>query len=530
MNQNQKEERKKCKRKLCDRAITPQKRYKNVKCSLGSVLLLSSNSDNRIKSLIETRCLAISQMAVKASHLCRVMIEKVLLEREENNVDSVFEDYDDNNNNDDEEMKKNCGENIIIDWPDFTKLNVFVQLFTKGCNLKKPNKPTKAIDWTWENYFEKIGYPTKQKRERHHSDYNLINYCAKTFQTAFINNLKLNLIPRQKSAIKVYLANLKEEENAAEEEEKDKTEAKKNCLKEEDEERKKKKKKKKRKVDKIDSSLVNALQKLINNNNNNNDNKWKPVGKKSFYSKDELKNKHAYFIKTHQKYLQTGKNLIDLIRYYNFLKREYGQYCTKLKNIPLVPKNEVKMHYVDFDAAGVKGLCHDIGKAKQLVDKGENAIDVMEKEGWNLIFNVDKLRKMGGKNWKFDRCIATDGVGCSIRYFKEEEEEDEEEFNTNNNNNNNKRIRSSSLSPEDNNNNNDESSPKKKKRIKKENNDCIISGVEGIGCGGEKRKMKKGNFSKPLKQQNTNNNDNSLNFQNDFSIDNSTSDCQSSQK
>ena len=186
-------------------------------------------------------------MAVKASHLCRVMIEKVLLEREENNVDSVFEDYDDNNNNDDEEMKKNCGENIIIDWPDFTKLNVFVQLFTKGCNLKKPNKPTKAIDWTWENYFEKIGYPTKQKRERHHSDYNLINYCAKTFQTAFINNLKLNLIPRQKSAIKVYLANLKEEENAAEEEEKDKTEAKKNCLKEEDEERKKKKKKKKKK-------------------------------------------------------------------------------------------------------------------------------------------------------------------------------------------------------------------------------------------------------------------------------------------
>ena len=28
----------------------------------------------------------------------------------------------------------------------------------------------------------------------------------------------------------------------------------------------------------------------------------------------------------------------------------------KLKNIPLVPKNDIKMRYVDFDAVGVKGL------------------------------------------------------------------------------------------------------------------------------------------------------------------------------
>ena len=209
MNQNQKEERKKCKRKLCDRAITSIKTYKNVKCSLGSILLLS-NSDNRIKSLIETRCLAVSQMAVKAYHLCRVMIEKVLLEREKNDED-----------------KKNRDEYICIDWPDFTDVNVFSQLFKKGCNVKKIRKPTKAIDWTWEKYFEKMGYPTKQEQQRHHLDYNLINYCAKTFQTAFINNLKLNLIPRQKRAIKVYLANLKEAENNTEEEEKDKLEAKK---------------------------------------------------------------------------------------------------------------------------------------------------------------------------------------------------------------------------------------------------------------------------------------------------------------
>ena len=122
MNQNQKEERKKCKRKLCDRVITSKKTYKNVKCSLGSILLLS-NSDNRIKSLIETRCLAVSQMPVKAYHLYRVMIEKVLLEREDNNVDAVV-NYED---------KKDCDEEyIFIDWPDFIKLNVFYQLFTKN--------------------------------------------------------------------------------------------------------------------------------------------------------------------------------------------------------------------------------------------------------------------------------------------------------------------------------------------------------------------------------------------------------------
>ena len=218
------------------------KRYKNVKCTLGSVLLLSSssNSDNRIKSLIETRCLAVSQMAVKAYHLCRVMIEKVLLEREKNKVDAVVD------NDDDDEDKKNRDEYICIDWPDFTDVNVFSQLFKKGCNVKKIRKPTKAIDWTWEKHFEKMGYPAKQEQQRHHSDYNLINYCAKTFQTAFINNLKLNLIPRQKRAIKVYLANLKEEEKNAAEDEKEKTETKKDCLKEEEEDDEKKKKKKKK--------------------------------------------------------------------------------------------------------------------------------------------------------------------------------------------------------------------------------------------------------------------------------------------
>ena len=36
-----------------------------------------------------------------------------------------------------------------------------------------------------------------------------------------------------------------------------------------------------------------------------------------------------------------------------------------------------------------------------------------------MVFNVKKILKMGGgTTWFFDRCIATDGVACSIRYYK----------------------------------------------------------------------------------------------------------------
>ena len=52
--------------------------YRNVKCSLGSILV--GNVQDTATS-IEKRCLSVSQMAVKASHLCRVMVEG-LLERE----------------------------------------------------------------------------------------------------------------------------------------------------------------------------------------------------------------------------------------------------------------------------------------------------------------------------------------------------------------------------------------------------------------------------------------------------------------
>ena len=108
------------------------------------------------------------------------------------------------------------------------------------------------------------------------------------------------------------------------------------------------------------------------------------------------------------------------LRYYYFLKKEYSERSTKLKNIPLVPKNDIKIHYIDFDDMGIMGLCRDANiKLKKTNQNEERTFtDILEDKGWNKIFDMDKVLRMGGKNWTFDRCIATDGVACSIRYYK----------------------------------------------------------------------------------------------------------------
>ena len=119
-------------------------------------------------------------MTVKASHLCRLMVESLL-------------DMESRCQNEDEMNTK-------AKWPDFAKLKTFVQLFTKGQNVKGSTKPTAAIDLAWS--ILPANYPLSS---RHHSDYNLINYCARTFQTCFLNNLRLNFISRQRLAIKTSL-------------------------------------------------------------------------------------------------------------------------------------------------------------------------------------------------------------------------------------------------------------------------------------------------------------------------------------
>ena len=115
----------------------------------------------------------------------------------------------------------------------------------------------------------------------------------------------------------------------------------------------------------------------------------------------------------------------------HFLKREYAEKSAKLKNIPLVPKNDIKMHYVDFDAVGVKGLCEDVhiklkkkkNKENKAANKEEDEVlrSILYEEGWTRIFKMKSINSIGGKKWRFDRCIATDGVACSIRYYRKKE-------------------------------------------------------------------------------------------------------------
>ena len=96
------------------------KEYKNIKCAIGSIV--ERVHCGTIRNCIEQRCLAVSRMAARASIICHLMVELLLLGNEE------------------------------IEWPDFTKLNFFTQLFTAGVNLRKLSKPTPALEETWAKY------------------------------------------------------------------------------------------------------------------------------------------------------------------------------------------------------------------------------------------------------------------------------------------------------------------------------------------------------------------------------------------
>ena len=69
------------------------------------------------------------------------------------------------------------------------------------------------------------------------------------------------------------------------------------------------------------------------------------------------------------------------------------------------------MHHIVFDAAGVKGLCHELGKkirtntTTTVEDKEENQLI---EEGWHYIFDLKKIFSLASKKWTFDRSINTD--------------------------------------------------------------------------------------------------------------------------
>ena len=338
--------------------------YKNVKCSLKSILI-----NPRAGQAIENRCLSISRMAVRASKFCELMIES-LLEKERGGEERTTTDFE---------------------WPDFKNLNTFRHLFTIGTNSKITN-PIPAVEETWKKYKDVLNSNIK----RFDYDDNLITYSSRTFQTAFENNLRLNFKSRQRKAIG---EELRLSSSA------------------------------------ICKPTIYALQCFING--------WDYKGRKYSVSElDELRQKHRDWINKHRQHLpvlrekgeisEDDLSLKEIILYNNFLKTEYGERNAKLKNIKLVPQNRIKVHYVDFDADGVKGLLKDLEcKVKNTASINQEAKTELEEqlrtEGWHLVFNVEKILKMGGTStWIFDGCVATDGVDCSVRYFRWKTESDNE--------------------------------------------------------------------------------------------------------
>ena len=366
---------------------TTTKLYKNIKCTLEKILVNGKQKQKRqqILKAINDRCLSVSKMAVDASHLCRLMVESLL------------------------QMEWRTKHKTDDAWPDFTDVNLFVRLFTNNnyYSGETVSKPIPALNLTWKAkpYSQKF-HPIAIKR--HHFDYNLINYCAKTFQTCFLNNLRVNFNSRQRRAVKTFLDNNNQNNNHHHHHSR---------------------------------SLIYALQCLING--------WRYVGKT--YSTNQLGELENYYystlIRKHREHLpidrllEINKNTlqpVDFLRYYYFLKIEYGEKETKLKKFPLVPQNNTKIHYLHFDAVGVKGLCHDVGLIPTTITISNTSAtinnnnnnkqkvkmeldDILKVEGWNYIFNLKLIQKIGGEKWIFDRCIATDGVSCSLRYYKEKE-------------------------------------------------------------------------------------------------------------
>ena len=116
---------------------------------------------------------------------------------------------------------------------------------------------------------------------------------------------------------------------------------------------------------KLKTTKVYALQCIVND--------WKYQGRTFTQTElESLRIEHWGWITKH---LPTGKDKridehslspVEFIRYYNFLNHECEQ------KIKLVPKNDIKIHHIDFDAAGVKGLCHELAQVFSKAKKRTN--------------------------------------------------------------------------------------------------------------------------------------------------------------
>ena len=257
-------------------------------------------------------------------------------------------------------------EKEIEEWPDFSDPSIFTSMFIIGNNKRGLKKPIPAIEKTWEKY-KNVLQENAKHISRYSYDISMIECCAKTYQESFFKNLRSNFALVQRKALGQYLKEF------------------------------------------YKYSTVYALQCIINN--------WDYKGQRlSSEQLERLKSTHWHCIEKHRRYFPED-NTIDIhklkpkeiLEYFNFLKWEYKNF----ESIKLVPVNEIKAHYVNFDCVGVKGLCSDIAFNMKSIESN----DQLKKEGWYNVFNLEKINNLASSEWTFDRCIATDGVACSIRYW-----------------------------------------------------------------------------------------------------------------
>ena len=332
---------------------------KNVKCQLSNILCENTACRCVVVNTIKEICRDISQMAVKASQLCWLMMEMLLeADWQQSTAYGIV----------------TLNDNTCLEWPDFRKLKVFKDLLIVG-SVNEENNITPAVKYAWNRYSSNLlpdGYTIK----RRFKDQTLIKHCAMTYQSTVLSFLKKWFIRRQRLAIEIFL----------------------------------------KEYHGYDASkhLVYALQCLIN--------RWQYRGKSVYTSVELEKIYRVILIEKHQQHLPfqiiNAHKLqpFEILRYYYFLKKEYGHASTEIRDFILIPQNHVKIHHITFDTVGVQCLRNEIDK--KIFSQLKMFISVKEKEenAWQSIFNMERIMKMGKKSI-FNKCIVTNGLDCTIKYL-----------------------------------------------------------------------------------------------------------------
>ncbi|AAL33487.1 hypothetical protein SWSSV_gp165 [White spot syndrome virus] len=344
--------------------------YTSVKCYLSSIIKSESSRSNvtSTKERFEERCKSVSKMMVKGSLFLRLVVDECL-------------------------RRYNHLEDEIDKWPDMTKDNFYVQLLRKGLDKKKLKEGSThpVVEDVWNSPIVQETFLSQQGEgnnpiKRHLMDFNTITYAAKQLKTCFETNLRTHFRTRQQRAISGWLA-----ENG------------------------------------FDKKYTKLVQHWIIGCTYKSD--WVDSG-----DLERVKEGTKNFVTLHRKHLcviSDKKNgtisyspeekypIPSILNYYKFLQTEYPQ-NKKIQKMIVVPKHKLKIHYCTFDQTTIQGICKDLGVWKDMEERHKQSEDILYKQGWYLLFDVKKIKKLR-PNWNF-HSIQTDGEGVSVLFSREVEE------------------------------------------------------------------------------------------------------------